>query len=285
MFERFSPLAAASAVLSLACLGLGPAQAASKVTFVSGKGTDVGDCSSPAAPCRTFQFAAGQTIPFGEVKALDPAGYGRVTITQSISITGVEGVSINAALPGDDITINAGPNDVVNLRHLTLDGIQVAKNGIKFNTGGNLAIENCVIRNFVKAGIDITPLGSSAVTGVLSKVITNNNEFGILVTGSSAGSLKVTIVDSEVSHNHMDGILASGPGLPVVMLRNVVVSHNDRGLEAVAAATIWLAHSVVTGNGLAVAALAPTRIFSYGDNDIDGNTDDNTGSLTPLPMH
>jgi hypothetical protein len=65
--------------------------------------------ASPYAPCRTFQFALSQTSPGGEIKALDPAPYGVVVITKSISITGVEGAGIFRIFgAADAITINAG---------------------------------------------------------------------------------------------------------------------------------------------------------------------------------
>jgi hypothetical protein len=89
MLKLFSSLSIAVALLP--CLGAAPALASSPVTFVSGKGADSGTCASPANPCRTFQFAVGETSPGGEIKALDPAPYGVVVITKSISITGVEG--------------------------------------------------------------------------------------------------------------------------------------------------------------------------------------------------
>ena len=107
MFKFLFPRAIAGALLALPFLGAAPARASSPVTFVSGKGADTGTCASPAAPCRTFQFALGQTSAGGEIKALDPAPYGPVTITNSISITGVEGASINRP-SGDHITIKRG---------------------------------------------------------------------------------------------------------------------------------------------------------------------------------
>jgi hypothetical protein len=121
MFKLSSSLAIAGALLTLPCLGAAPALALSPVTFVSGKGADTGTCASPGTPCRSFQFALGQTSPGGEIKALDPAPYGPVTITRSISITGIERASINRA-SGIHITINAGRLDTINLSHLTLDG-------------------------------------------------------------------------------------------------------------------------------------------------------------------
>jgi hypothetical protein len=68
-------------------------------------------------------------------------------------------------------------------------------------------------------------------------------------------------------------------------LRNVVVSNNGAaGLDAKPNAIFRAAHSVFPGNGSVVATNGGT-IFSYGDNDIDGNTNKNTGALTPLAMH
>jgi hypothetical protein len=149
MLKLSSSRAIAGALLLLPFLGAAPALAGSPVTFVSGKGADSGTCASPATSCRTFQFAFGQTSPGGEIKVLDPAPYGPVTITNSISITGVEGASINRP-SGDHITINAGPNDTINLSHLTLDGFRIASlsKGIVLNSGGSLTISHCTVRNF-----------------------------------------------------------------------------------------------------------------------------------------
>ncbi len=110
-------------------------------------------------PCRTFKFALGQTSSGGEIKALAPADYGPVTITHSVSITGIEGAGINS-VSGDHITINAGANDIVNLSDLTLDGLKTANNGIVLNSGGSLTISYCTVRNFRAAGISLkTPHG------------------------------------------------------------------------------------------------------------------------------
>jgi hypothetical protein len=63
-----------------------------------------------------------------------------------------------------------------------------------------------------------------------------------------------------------------------------VIAHSKVGLDADPTAIIRVAHSVITGNGSVVNAAGGT-IFSYGDNDIDGNTNNNTDALTPLAMH
>ena len=90
----------------------------------------------PPLPAAPYNFAIGQTSANGEIKALDPANYGGVTIAKSISITGIDGAGIDRAGGPVAITINAGANDVVNLSHLTLDGLKLAQNGILLNAGG-----------------------------------------------------------------------------------------------------------------------------------------------------
>ncbi len=85
-------------------------------TFVSSAGSDTNDCSR-VAPCRSFAAAIGKTNTGGEINTLDPGGYGPVTITKSISIvSGLGEAGILVPPAGTGITINAGPNDRVNLR-------------------------------------------------------------------------------------------------------------------------------------------------------------------------
>src|ERR1700730_15961315 len=155
MSKLLSPLAIVGVILSLPWLGAAPAEALSTVTFVSGKGTNSGTCTE-LHPCRTFQFALGQTSPSGEIKAVDPADYGPMTITKSISITGVEGAGIDSTPGGQNaITIAAGSNDVINLSYLTIDGTKTASDGIMLNSGGSLTVTHCTLRNFLTEAIGL----------------------------------------------------------------------------------------------------------------------------------
>jgi hypothetical protein len=183
-----------------------PAHALPTRTWVSGKGTDAGACTV-TAPCRTFAFALTQTNAGGEIDVLDPAGYGAVTIAKAINIVNDDvGVAGIQTAPGaNGVTINAGANDSVHLRGLTIEGLGSGAAGIQFNTGGNLAIENCVIRNFRIAGINISPHHNEHFS-VSNTIASNNPGDGILVqlTGrrslpaSSAKSPR-TIITSESS--------------------------------------------------------------------------------------
>ncbi len=315
---KITSLSPIVAVLLACGLFAVPARAGPNRTFVSGTGTDSGTCSR-TAPCRTFAFALTETAAGGEIDVLDPAGYGTVIINTAISIIN-EGVGVAAIQAGsgvNGVTINAGASDSVHLRGLTIDGPGTStssSNGIAFGSGGNLAIENCVIRNFQTGifiapstsssfsvsntiasnnagGIGIEPTGSAVVTGVISKVIADNNNTGVTVEGkfTTGASLNVVVADSETSNNNtgtgIDADSVPGSARASVMVRNVVARLNNFGLGADANSTLRVAHSVVTGNNTAFETSGGGTIRSYGDNDVNGNTVDNFGILITIPTH
>src|SRR5262249_58981536 len=75
--------------------------------------------------------------------------FGAVTITQSVSIIAAPGAYAGITLlSGNAITINAGGSDVVILRGLTLNGQAFATNGVVFNTGGSLHVEDSSLLGF-----------------------------------------------------------------------------------------------------------------------------------------
>ena len=70
------------------------ALAAAQRTFVASYGLTANTAfnCSVAKPCRAFSEAMGVTSPDGEVIVLDSAGYGPVTIAQSVSIVAPPGI-------------------------------------------------------------------------------------------------------------------------------------------------------------------------------------------------
>src|SRR6476660_7918994 len=87
------------------------AQAQATRTWVSGVGDDANPCSR-TAPCKTFAGAISKTFIGGEIDALDPGGFGTVTITKSITIdggnhqasilaSGTNGVNVNFSAAGN----------------------------------------------------------------------------------------------------------------------------------------------------------------------------------------
>src|SRR4030088_1413695 len=105
-------------------------------TWVSGVGDDANPCSR-TAPCKTFAGAISKTAAGGEIDALDPAGYGALTITKAITIDGGGGQVGSVLVAGTNgIVVAAGANDVVTLRNLRINGIvgtgQGGLNGIRY---------------------------------------------------------------------------------------------------------------------------------------------------------
>src|SRR6202142_776892 len=136
MTKKLSSLAAGMIALLVAsspALAVGTASR----TFVSGTGADTGVCPV-TTPCRTFAYALTQTAPSGEIIVLSSAGYGPVTITQSVSIINTSNFAGVTVASGNGITINAGP---VTIRGLTVDGGGTGSNGIVFNSGSKLTID------------------------------------------------------------------------------------------------------------------------------------------------
>jgi hypothetical protein len=135
-------------------------------TWVSGVGADANPCSR-TAPCKTFAGAISKTAEGGEIDALDPAGYGTLTITKSITIDGGTGSGwasvLNSSTTG--FIVNATTNAstaVVILRNITINGASkcvtagcAGLKGIRWIAGNALHVENCVIENQATVGMEV----------------------------------------------------------------------------------------------------------------------------------
>src|SRR5213082_2712621 len=114
---RFTLKAFAFLAFALACTSSAYAQATR--TWVSGVGDDVNPCSR-TAPCKTFAGAISKTAVGGEIDALDSAGFGAVTVTKSITISGT-GFLASCLYSGSNgilinLTVNDSGNNTVILR-------------------------------------------------------------------------------------------------------------------------------------------------------------------------
>ena len=270
---KFKSRLTATAALALTCLANAPARANADVTYVSGKGTNAGNCSSPANPCRTFQFAVNQTAAGGEVKALDPADYSPVTITKSISITGVEGAGIDTnGINGIGIKINAAGStvSVANLliqsvSGLGSDGIAVSSNSTHLN------ITHCTVRGFV-TGISLT---GPATSFLIADTVATNNGDGISAVTFSGGTL-----DHVVAYgNKSSGVRALKSVITAV---DTIANNNGTGFELLnlPGNTLFLARSTAIGNSTGVSISGGASGTSFGDNHIKGNGTDVQGTLT-----
>ncbi|MBO0733967.1 MAG: hypothetical protein J2P49_06565 [Methylocapsa sp.] len=255
------PLAVSAVLLSSVCAA--PVWALSAVTYVSGKGADTGACATPATACRTFQFAVAQTAPGGEVTALDPANYGPVTISKSISIEGVDGATI-ADIPsgGNGVTINAGPKDTINISRLAIDGEKRGQAGISFSpTGagsfGSLTVAHSAVRNFCD-GIDILGGASNLVKSVFlikDVVVSDNNAIGLDLVGAPGTLDHVTVIHNgggSAKCGTGSGSIRAAQGVAVVSIVDSTVANNSAPIDSEDGATIRLYLSFIPdGVGLA----------------------------------
>src|SRR5262245_61155713 len=157
------------------------AQAQATRTWVSGVGDDANPCSR-TAPCKTFAGAISKTAAGGEINAIDPGGFGAVTITKAITIDGGGTfASILAALV-NGVIINAGAGDVITLRNLSIDGFGNGIDGIRYLAGGTVNVENVSIFKFSGHGINVSKT-AGGVLNVTNTTITN--------CGSSNGGIRI----------------------------------------------------------------------------------------------
>src|SRR5215468_4868218 len=251
-----------------------PAQAQLARTFVSSLGNDANDCNRPT-PCRTFQVAHDKTLANGEITVIDPGGYGAVTITKTISIindgVGEAGVLVSGGLNG--ITINAGASDAVSLRGLTVKGIGFGGgNGIVFNTGKSLAVENCAIRNLntniADAGIDFAPSTPGALS--VSNTLVADNATGIRVRQVGSATAKAMFSRVEASGNAGKGFTIGSLGtgnIDVAISDSVAAGNGARGvrvLSTTAKANVMVIRSVIAHNNTGLSASGQTATLWFG---------------------
>src|SRR5689334_19239629 len=123
-----APIATAAAIMAVVCFFPALAHAQATRTWVSGVGDDANPCSR-TAPCKTFAGAISKTAAGGEISVLDPGGFGAVTITKAITLNGDGTLAGILSATVNGIIINAGANDVVVIRSLSINGTSGANIG------------------------------------------------------------------------------------------------------------------------------------------------------------
>src|SRR5580698_2714075 len=115
--RKIAPSIAVLGTILLPVLCTVPAHAQATRTWVSGVGDDANPCSR-TAPCMTFAGAITKTAAGGEIDALDPGGFGGLTITKSITIDGGGGQVASVMVSGNTgILVSAGATDIVTIRN------------------------------------------------------------------------------------------------------------------------------------------------------------------------
>jgi hypothetical protein len=288
------------AVVATLALAAAPAQAQAVRTWVSGVGDDVNPCSR-TAPCKTFAGAMSKTQGGGEINCLDPAGYGAVTITKSITIdcgethgsvlaSSTNGISINDSLSGNPNTIR------VVLRGLSINGAGTGSSaalgnpgtgltGVNFTSGASLYMEDVYIQNFnsgTAVGVRFAPAGAARLQ--MDNVTVANSGTGATGGGiriqptGAAGNARVSLSNVRLVGNAGDALRLDSTGNTLasrneVNIENSVISGGAGGVIAVTAAGsaqsfINVNDSVLfnnTGVALAVSGTANSLIRAGGN--------------------
>lgn len=287
MRDRSHISAFAAAASLAACFGASPAVAATNaVSFVSGKGSDAGanSCAFPATPCRTFAYALTQTKAAGEIKALDPANYGALTIDRSITITGVPGTSVQTANAGTAVTINAA-NAVVNLRGIDVDGAGVGTAGVVAYYARVVNIVGCVVRRFANEGVSINGGWDGMSVTISDSISSENGKFGVDIV---PGQKPVNVAIDHLTTNDNGGAgVRAYPGATVTIVDSSAHNNGGAGYLAVGGlpktTTMRLGRSVAAGNGVGIQNINAATVQSFADNKVFGNTTDISGVVASIP--
>lgn len=223
------------------------AEAQATRTWVSGVGDDVNPCSR-TAPCKTFAGAISKTAVNGEINCLDPAGFGAVTITKSITIdcedtqgsilaAGTNGVIINIATPT--------PTDkkTVILRGLSINGAGTGSNGVRILAASKVFIEKTVLDGFTLNGVSV----------------------------ENATLVQVFVGECSIRNSAGAGIGSKGTAPAEITSVKSTIAGNGTGIAAGAGATFRISANSIVFNTTGLAASSGGKIMSTRDNLIDGN--------------
>lgn len=203
-------------------LALPPAaQGSAQRTFVASYGLDANPCSV-SAPCRSFTQAATQTNAGGEIIVLDSAGYGPVSITQSLSIIAPPGVYAGISVfSGNGVTISGASIRVV-LRGLSINGqAGAAAYGIQINDSDQVHVENVVVSGMSLGGVAV--FGATHLY-LHETVLRGNAAHGLILAPAGLAIARVSIERLRIEGNLGDGIFIDNNVL--VDIRDSVIVDN-----------------------------------------------------------
>ena len=216
-------------------------------TWVSGVGNDADPCSRPA-PCKTFAGALIKTATGGEISVLDPGGYGAVTITKPITISGVGTQASILASGVQGVIINiTTPPVAPQTNTVTLRNIQINGAGLTLGTTG--------VRVF----------GSTTV--ILDRV----SIFGFGTNGVLAEDTSKVSINDSVFFN-ISGIALHSLDSATLTVENSQVNGNNIAVQADLGSEIRMANNGFYNNKTGFACGTGGTLASAGNNRKAGNT-------------
>jgi hypothetical protein len=246
-------------------LASAPAQAQATRTWVSGVGDDANPCSR-TAPCKTFAGAISKTSAAGEINCLDPGGFGAITITKAMTLNCHEvlGSILVAGTPG--VTINAGVNDIIVLRNLSIQGVNSGTVGINIVNAATVSIEDCVITQFTQQGIKDGRTAGNTKLFIRNTVVSHNTSSGIALVAANPNNVEI---ENTSSINNLFGV-ATGSGNNAMVRRSVFAGNTSAGVEADSGGVVNVDNSAISNNVTGVNASGGTIRLSNSDVSLNG---------------
>jgi hypothetical protein len=280
MRKSFVVASLIGATLSL-WLPSAPAFAQATRTWVSGVGDDANPCSR-TAPCKTWAGAISKTANGGEIDALDPGGFGGLTITKSITLDGGGGQVASTLVAGvSGINVVAQPTDVVTIRNVRFDGLlgngsnsaNAGTNGVNFTAGQRLELRNVDIFGFNTTAVNVA-LGASGTVLIDNCTLTNNGTNGAnayVKVSTTSGFAVVTISNCtfQGSNNAGNGVLAGNNAF--VGVSNSLFQTFNNGAMTSGNGSLTVDSSFFFGNTNSLNAAAGTTINVI-NNTLQGTT-------------
>jgi len=298
-------------VLGMLMLGAVAAQAQATRTWVSGVGDDVNPCSR-TAPCKTFAGAISKTADGGEIDALDPGGYGAVTITKGITIDGAGTLASILHSGTNGVIVNAPLDRTIVLRNLSISGAgtTLGLNGIRYLAGRQLIVQNVSLQQVSGNLIDVqltnngnleldnvTGFNSGigvnmlTTTGALFANINNsrfyNNSTGIKADRNTKLTVRNTVVAGNMSASSPSGngiqVAPNGAGSTSALLENNSISGCNEGILVTTSGgstvSVFISNNQLFNNVAGVDIGAAVTVRSFVNNKMAGNTSDVVGAL------
>jgi hypothetical protein len=217
-------------------------------------------------------------------------------VSGNVTLIGLEIDGAGAGYNG--IVFNSGSSlTVTNCTVQNFVGAADTGNGILIQpTSGAISftITNTVVTNNGYLGIYYRPpSGSATAIGVIDHVVATNNQYGIdFITTFGGSTTTGAISNSVASDNSQAGIyINGGSGGLTVSIDSITATGNSIGILADAGTgggsgneRVLLGRSVISANSSygVVNNTNPNMFYSYGDNRIDENTEnDVNGSMFP----
>lgn len=252
---------AATAIAAIALFGMVQTTSAQATrTWVSGVGDDVNPCSR-TAPCKTFAGAISKTAAGGEINCLDPAGYGTLTITKSITVdcTGTIGSTLNSGgingfVINDSATASPG-TIIVTLRNLQINGAGTTPglNGVRVVSGKAIYISDTfIVGQNSGCGVSVATT-TTPVRVFLRNVEITKSRVGVCVTSTGANSSSMFIENSTLESNTENSMVLSGANTFVSLFDSVLTQTG----VSLSGGAILISH----GNNRIAGAVGPTMII------------------------